>query len=86
MLPMKNFGFWRAAGGRWPSDAGMCERAALAHTAPCAISPARATIPFLSVASTIGGSSPACFAQVSRSFTNRRTSASGLPGVTPSRS
>ena len=60
MSPMKNAGSFRFASGRWRSDSVMCERAALAHTAPSAISPASATIRLRSVASVIGGSAPTC--------------------------
>src|SRR4026207_150544 len=86
MLPTKKSGVVRAASGRASSDFGMYERAALAHTAPSAISPESAVIFFLSVASVIGGSSPTCFAPVSRSCTKRRMSSSGFPGLTPSSS
>ncbi len=82
MLPMKKVGSCRLEAGRWPSDVGMCERAALAHTAPWAISPASATIFCRSVARTRGGSGPACFAPVWSSPTKRRMSSSGLPAVT----
>ena len=64
----------------------MCERAALAHTAPWAISPARATIFALSVASTMGGSAPACAAPARSALTKRRMSSSGVPAFTLSRS
>ena len=60
MSPTKNAGSERLSAGRWRSDSAMCERAALAHTAPFAISPASATIFVRSVASVIGGSAPTC--------------------------
>jgi hypothetical protein len=63
----------------------MCERAAFAHTAPWAISPARATIFWRRVASTRGGSGPACLAAVCSSPTKRRMSSRGLPAVSLSR-
>ena len=58
MLPMKNAGSLRFAAGSAASDAAMCERAALANTTPCEISPASATIFWRSAAMMIGGNSP----------------------------
>ncbi len=86
MLPTKKSGLVRAAAGRASSDRGMCERAALAHTAPWAISADSAVIFFRSVARVSGGSSPDCFAPARSSPTNRRISSSGLPAFTPRRS
>ncbi len=83
MLPMKNVSRGVSAGSAC-SEAGMCERAAFAHTAPSPTSPASATIRRRSVASTTGGRSPVRAAPVRNSPTKRRMSASGLPVGTPS--
>ena len=62
----------------------MCERAALANTTPCEISPASATIFCRSAAMMIGGNSPTPSTARSLS-TKARVSPSGLPTVTPMR-
>jgi hypothetical protein len=66
-------------------DVGMCERAALAHTAPCATSPASAVILARSVARVMGGRSPHWAPPVLKSSRNARMSDSGLPTVILSR-
>ena len=63
----------------------MCERAALAHTAPWAISAASSTIRRRKVARMMGGSSPAFWAPARRSSTKRRMSARGFPTCKRSR-
>jgi hypothetical protein len=58
MLAIRKSGSRRLASGNAESEAAMCERLALAKMTPCEISPASATMRFLSAARTIGGSGP----------------------------